>query len=763
MRVCIVTREDLFPTVHGAAVKIVETARGLSRRGADVTVVTGDRERYQRFRGGAHEALAYPARLVAMTRVPPRLERAWRGLGLPDYWQWTWSAVRALGYPDEEFLLARPAVDPDFWLRTLYVGLRHGAEVYQAEFPGFAVPAAFAARLTGGRALVVEHNVEWQRLADTTPLSAERVARLRRVELAQLGLVDDVIAVSDVDRGQLVSAGVAPGKVTVIPHGVDVEAFAVRRPPGERAAVRARHGVPAGVPLLLFHGTLHYEPNAVAARVLAEELLPRLERLGVEVRAVAAGMNPPEHHAHPWLSYPGVVEDLPALIAAADLGVVPLLAGGGTRLKILEYLAAGVPTVSTRKGAEGLRVADGRELCLVGDGDWDGFAAAVRRLIAEPAVARGLGRRGRRFARRFDWTALAGRYLALYRGEGRGEDHAAGVAPSAGVIDAVVSDHLAEVPRWTKPRTALVMLNRRCNLRCAFCDHWRSRDDLPREAVDAVIEQAADVGLGLLVLTGGEPFLRRDLFEIVARAREAGLGVNVTTNGTLIERRIRQLQAAPPHSISVSIDGEDETHDRLRGRPGTARRAWAGLARLRAETDCEVRVYFVVTRLNVRELPAVYDRATALGAGFDFWPVNGVPELGLRTAADREAYDAAVRHVLRRDPALATQETYHRAGGAYLSGRRAPVRCLGLAEQFGVDQDGNLVPCCVWGDEAWSVGSVLEEPLADLLRSERARSLRRRIVEEGCLDRCFNHSLHEFERATGLPFEIDPAPGEGGR
>jgi len=762
MRICIVTREDLFPAVHGAAVKIVQTARGLSRRGAEVCVVTGDRERYLRFVDGEHHSIAYPPHLVAATRVPPRLDRALRAVGLPDYWEWMWRAARALGYPDEEFLLVRPVVDPDFWLRTLYVGLRHGAQVFQAEFPGFAVPATLAARITGGRSLVVEHNVEWQRLADTTALSPGRIERLRAVELALLRLVDDVVAVSAVDRDQLHAAGVPAEKLTVIPHGVDIEAFAGVDRQAARAQVLARYGVPAGVPLLVFHGTLHYEPNTVAVRVLAEEILPRLEAAGVQVRAVAAGMNPPEHHAHRWLHYPGVVEDLPELVAAADICVVPLLSGGGTRLKILEYLAAGAPTVSTRKGAEGLRVTDGRELALVDDGDWDGFVRRVRALLDDRQLASAMRRRGHRFARRFDWTAMADRYLALFEGVGRGEDHGDGAAPPAETLEAVVAEYLPAATRWTKPRTAIVMLNRRCNLRCVFCDHWRTRDDLPAAAVDAVIEQAPEVGVGLLVLTGGEPLLRRDLFDIVGRARAAGLGVNVTTNGTLVERRIRQIAAQPPDSISISIDGLDATHDRLRGREGTARRAWSGIERLRAEVDCQVNIYFVVTRDNVRELPAVYDRAVALGVGFDFWPVNGMPELGLRDEDDRAAYRAAVAHVLDGEPDRQPHAAYYDAGLAYLSGHRQRVRCLGLAEQFGVNQDGHLVPCCVWGDDDWIVGSVLDEPLIDLLMSQRARSLRRRLVQVGCLDRCFNHSLYEFEQATGCSFIVGAAAEAGG-
>lgn len=305
------------------------------------------------------------------------------------------------------------------------------------------------------------------------------------------------------------------------------------------------------------------------------------------------------------------------------------------------------------------------------------------------------------------------------------------------------------------------MLNRRCNLRCAFCDHWEHRDELPVGAVHALIDQAGDVGVRLLVLTGGEPFLRRDLFEIIERARARDLTVNVTTNGTLLQRRIRLLQAHPPQSISVSIDGLDPTHDRLRGRPGTAERAWSGLQRLRRDTDIALNVYFVVTRQNVGELIPVHDRAREMGIGFDFWPVNGHPALALASDADRAVYREAVDHVLEADPRRKAHRAYYDYGLEYLSGRRDHVRCLGLSEQFGVDQQGRVMPCCVWGMEELSVGSLLETPLRDLLTGERAHQVRSQIVEQGCHDRCFNHSLYEFEQATGLPFVVDGSESRG--
>ena len=866
MRVCIVTRQDIFPAVHGAAVKIVRTAEGISEHTGESFAVTTDREIYHRWINGHHEVMRYPRWLVSGTRVPPGLDRWMQDRGYPDYWQLVESALGRIGYPRGEYLLYQCMVDPEFWLRTIYVGLRHRVDVYQAEFPGFVVPCAVAAAVTRGRSSLVQHNVEWQRLADTTEIEPELIERFRRIEVALCKLVDEVIPVSTVDCDRLADAGVPRATMTTLPHGVDVSAFQAAQP----ADLRHQFGVPDGVPLLFFHGTLHYEPNTVAVRMLAEEILPRLEDREVEVRIVAAGMNPPFEYWHKWLYFPGVVEDLPGSIAAADLCVVPLMAGGGTRLKILEYLAAGMPTVSTLKGAEGLMVRDGLEMALVDDGDWDTFCDRIAALIAAPDAARAMGEQALQFAHRFDWYEVCRAYVELYQGKGRGMDFTRGIAPAAPRavltgdrgdrasfearnrgnlpaeaeaadepapaaelaepapaprpveprpkvdrdkptrrqkklakkkdtrgrkrrkppkkaprkvvrkparepaevapagptpqdVEAELVAHLPSEPRWTKPRAAIVMLNRRCNLRCEFCEHWHHRDELPKEAVDSLIDQAPGVGVKLLVLTGGEPFLRKDLFDIIDHARSRDITVNITTNGTLLQQRIRLLADHPPHSLSVSIDGLDDTHDRLRGRPGTAKRAWKGIERVLKDTDIAMNVYFVVTRHNVHELTAVYDRTRAGGADFDFWPVNGHPDLGISDDEGRAAYRAAVDHILSQEPERESHTAYYEYGLDYLGGRRDSVRCLGLVEQFGVDQAGRVVPCCVWGIEDLSVGNILEAPLTELLTSARSREVREKILGEGCHDRCFNHSLYEFEQAMDLPFVVGAACGAPGK
>lgn len=123
---------------------------------------------------------------------------------------------------------------------------------------------------------------------------------------------------------------------------------------------------------LLFVGTLGYFPNEDAARFLCREIVPALRRLSRRnIRVDLVGGGPSEAvlalgqdadiHVH------GYVEDLTSCYATADIAVVPVRAGGGTRIKILEAFAQGVPVVATRVGAEGIDAADGTHLMLADD------------------------------------------------------------------------------------------------------------------------------------------------------------------------------------------------------------------------------------------------------------------------------------------------------------------------------------------------------------------------------------------------------------
>jgi glycosyltransferase involved in cell wall biosynthesis len=148
---------------------------------------------------------------------------------------------------------------------------------------------------------------------------------------------------------------------------------------------------------IVFSGNLEYHPNRTAVRWFRREIWPALRERHPGLVWRLVGKNPEAVAAltagDPRIELVGAVEDAVAEIARARAAVVPLLAGSGTRLKILEAWAAGTPVVSTTIGAEGLGARDGAHL-LIADGAPE-FAAATSRLLACTELRQSLGRAGR--------------------------------------------------------------------------------------------------------------------------------------------------------------------------------------------------------------------------------------------------------------------------------------------------------------------------------------------------------------------------------
>jgi glycosyltransferase involved in cell wall biosynthesis len=391
--IVVVSRGDLFPADHGAAVKIVETARGLSKNGRPIALVTDHRRYWWSVEGGRLERRRMPLWV--------------RMLSLPGL------VTKALHYskdiPQSNAFLYLPLTDGSFFWRALYAGRKVGAAVLQAEFPAYVRPCLPAGRVLGAHVVLVQHNVEYERIkAQVAELTEEQYRRYRAIEIDLCNRCAAVICVSDNDRQQLARDGVRLQRLHTIPHGVDLEGF--EQP--ALSTVREQFGIGPNATLLVFHGTYAYWPNLEALQVFADELLPRLDALGLDCHVLAVGREPPSASPHPRIHLTGSVDAIAPWLKAADIAVVPLLEGGGTRMKIIDCFAAHLPVISTSKGIEGIPVVNGKDALIIDD--WDEMAAAIVRLRNHPDEAADLAKAGHALATGLDWTAIAARYLDLY-------------------------------------------------------------------------------------------------------------------------------------------------------------------------------------------------------------------------------------------------------------------------------------------------------------------------------------------------------------
>lgn len=269
--------------------------------------------------------------------------------------------------------------------------------------------AQFAVDLPVPLRVLDEHNAVWtivRRSAAGETQPARRV--LAEIEWRKLRLYegrvcrqfDRVTVVSAEDRHDLTEAARAALNATIVPIAVD---------PRELTLIPR---TPAGRDVLSV-ATMFYPPNVEGVLWFATEVFPLLRRELPRVRFRVVGSRPPPSitrlpTVEPGIEVTGYVEDLQPILQEAGVLIVPLLAGSGMRVKILEAFARGIPVVSTSIGVEGID-ARAPDHLLVADTAED-FARAVARVLRDPVEARRLASAARSLVEaKYDWrTALAG-------------------------------------------------------------------------------------------------------------------------------------------------------------------------------------------------------------------------------------------------------------------------------------------------------------------------------------------------------------------
>ncbi|MDR7667166.1 12,18-didecarboxysiroheme deacetylase [Methanosarcina sp. Z-7115] len=170
--------------------------------------------------------------------------------------------------------------------------------------------------------------------------------------------------------------------------------------------------------------------------------------------------------------------------------------------------------------------------------------------------------------------------------------------------------HLLQFSKDKKP-VVVWNMTRRCNLKCVHC-YAQAKDvefenELSTGEGKALIDDLANFGSPVILFSGGEPTLRKDLPELAAYAREKGMRAVISTNGTLIDRDMaKKLKDVGLSYVGVSLDGIRETNDRFRGMKGAFDAALRGLHNCQEE-GIKVGLRFTINKQNVRDIPAIFD------------------------------------------------------------------------------------------------------------------------------------------------------------
>jgi heme d1 biosynthesis radical SAM protein NirJ len=355
----------------------------------------------------------------------------------------------------------------------------------------------------------------------------------------------------------------------------------------------------------------------------------------------------------------------------------------------------------------------------------------------------------------------------------------------------------AAVPPAHVPSGPVVIWNlvRRCNLTCQHCYSISCDRDFPGELSTAevvrVMHDLRAYGVPVLILSGGEPLLRPDLFDIAQYAKALGFYVGLSTNGTLIDEAMAaRIASAGFDYTGISLDGLEATHDCFRRKAGAHRAALSGMRACR-EAGVKVGVRFTLTETNAPELPAMLElldreaidkfylsHLNYAGRGYTNRRKDAMLQT-TRAAMDRmfEACWHDLERGVERDYVTGNND----ADGVYLlqwAQRRLPLRAAVLRQHLArwggnasgvsianIDNVGNVHPDTYWWH--YSLGNVRERPFSAIwsdtsdpvmagLKS-RPRPVKGRCGACAYLDVCGGNTRVRALQTTGDMWAEDPA------
>ncbi len=287
-----------------------------------------------------------------------------------------------------------------------------------------------------------------------------------------------------------------------------------------------------------------------------------------------------------------------------------------------------------------------------------------------------------------------------------------------------------------------------CNLRCFMCDYWK-KDREGELSTDEIFEILADLSAlqcRKIHLTGGELFLRKDALDVVRRATELGMRVNLTTNGTILpKKRVKELVKIPARGVTVSLDSPvSRIHDQVRGQEGswrTTRKAIEHLLRYRGPKT-RVRINTVVSRRNFRslvEMPGFLREHPV-----DQWLLipmeKWVGDEAVMTADDIRYYNARIAPMLADTIRLVGFDPWIYGHGEdnvrasekqeYALGHYRNNLCHVPWFHTLIGPQGDVYPCCGTHRRIEPLGNIRKERLVDLFNGAAYRELRVKMLRE---------------------------------
>ncbi|MBZ0160891.1 MAG: radical SAM protein [bacterium] len=294
-------------------------------------------------------------------------------------------------------------------------------------------------------------------------------------------------------------------------------------------------------------------------------------------------------------------------------------------------------------------------------------------------------------------------------------------------------DHYVSIKRLEKqvrcqlgfpapPSSVTLLVTYACNFGCEHCEstsHPMAERGLSFETIARLIREMREMGVKVLIISGGEPLVRPDLFEIIGVANRQGLKVLLCTNGSLVEQRWEQLASAQLDCIFTSVDGLEETNDRFRHHPGAFKQTFRALELFQTMGVRSRMVNTMVHPDNLEELEELGD--WIMDSAATVWRIALALPSGRARGLERFCLtDDQIRLVLRfiRDrrthfPVYLSEEVGY-VGPWALQVRSKPFSSGDGLSHFAIMPTGDVIGSGVLHDATYSEGNVKEQSLKEI-------------------------------------------------
>lgn len=289
----------------------------------------------------------------------------------------------------------------------------------------------------------------------------------------------------------------------------------------------------------------------------------------------------------------------------------------------------------------------------------------------------------------------------------------------------------------TGPLMAGIFVTYRCNSRCSMCD-YPSRGDEPEMDTPGmlnVIKELMGMGVSGIGFTGGEPLLRKDIFELIRFVRSGNLPVTLNTNGILLNRKdiTEQLVASDPTNINISLDSSNSaTHDRLRGREGLFEQTTMGIKELASQIKHQnsrtmITVVTVLSNDNCDQIEDIAVLSRDLGAHrFGVMPMHHYEKGSCRAVADERLKNIPDRIKRINTLPIENSKRYIESLKEAFAGKPFPVACNAGYTSIFIDPSGRVAPCLGYVQiEKWLRQPGADESLKALWHSAEYAGIRK--------------------------------------